>query len=394
MRFALLLFRITLLWCLAVALPGCIDPYMPEVISATKHYLVVDGFINSQGITTVILSRTYDIDGRTTPPAETGATVTIEAEGGGNYAVRESTTKGTYASASLRLPATQRYRLRIRTSGGKEYASDYVLIKTAPAIDNITWRTANDGLNIYVNTHDDTNASQYYRWEYEETWEIRPPYSPSVEYKNGRMQDITVPFPVTCWGNVKSVDIKISNTTRLSQDVVSDFPIRSFATTASQIYYKYSILVRQHTLTQEEYGYWELLKKNTENIGSLFDPQPAQLTGNVHCLNDDTELALGYVGAHSVAEKRIFISRGELPSTWRLQNGFEGCLPPDSVFLYKPSPPPPNPAEVLRSAFGRSTYLPIQPIYEQGIIIGYLAKEQSCIDCRARGASVRPSFWQ
>ncbi|MDF7814469.1 DUF4249 domain-containing protein [Hymenobacter sp. YC55] len=388
---ALLCIRIGFISLISIVLSSCIDSYIPEAISSKTNYLVVDGFINSNGITTITLSRTYDISAATAPPKEIKATVFIEEENGARNSLRE-TSQGTYTSNNLVLNPTKRYRLHINTATGKEYTSDFASVKVTPPIDKVAWKAADSGLNIYVDSHDDTNATQYYRWDYEETWEITPPYSVGIEYKNGRIQDITVPYPVICWGIAKSTDIKISSTTRLSQDVVSNFLLRSFPTTASQFNTAYSILVRQHAQTADEYMYWELLKKNTENIGTLFDPLPAQLTGNVHCLNDDTELALGFVGVHSVAEKRIFIRRTELPRTWFVRTGYENCLPPDTVFLFKPAPPPPI-AQTLQTYFNTPNYLPIQPYFENGTITGYLAKSRDCIDCRTRGTAVKPSFW-
>jgi hypothetical protein len=376
--------RTVLLWCLAVALPGCIDPYMPDVIDSTKSYLVVDGIINSQGVTTIVLSRTYDIAAKTAPPVETGATLYVEDEAAARYTLRESTTKGTYTSASLTLSPAKKYRLHIRTIGGKEYASNYVAVKNTPPIDNISWQAATSGLNIYVNSHDDANDTHYYRWSYEETWEIRPLLVPSVEYLNRRMQDIRVPYPQSCWITEKSANIILGNTTSLGRDVVSDQLLRSFSTTSDRLYNKYSILVRQYAQTKEEYEYWSLLKKNTENIGTLFDPLPAQLTGNVHCLNDDTELALGYVGASSVQEKRIFISRGQLPPAWRLLTGYESCVPPDTVKLSN-----------VDNTFSNPAVIPVSPAFSpMGSLQGYTRSGVECVDCRKRGTAVRPSFWQ
>jgi hypothetical protein len=388
------LVRAALLWCVALVMPGCIDSYMPDAISSTKSYLVVDGFINSRGSSTFLLSRTSNVDAKGSPPIETRAQVYIEEEGGPRYSLQESAVKGTYISAVLTLNTAKNYRLRVLTSTGKDYASDYVPVKITPAIDAVTWRATDAGLTVYVNSHDDTKQTQYYRYEYEETWEIMPPYSPSVEYKNGIIQNIVTPFPTMCWGNNKSTSIALTNTTRLTQDVVSDFIIRSLSATNNLLSYRYSILVKQYAQTSDEYMYWELLKKNTESIGSLFDPLPAQLTGNITCLNDESELALGFVGAHSVEQKRLFIARSELPRTWRIPNGYETCVPPDTVFLGRGLGPPVPPAQVIQNYFGDPNYLPISPIYNVfGGVSGYLARSRDCIDCRTRGTAVKPSFW-
>jgi hypothetical protein len=385
--------RRVLLWCLALLLPACTDPYFPEAISTPPSYLVVDGFINTQGVTTIRLSRTYAIASGAAPPAETRATVYIEDEANIRIVLRESVA-GTYASATPAvLSVGRKYRLHINTQGGKEYVSDYVAAKTTPPIDDVTWRTDNAGLNIYVNTHDATNATLYYRWEYDETWEIVPLYSPSVEYVGGQIRDIVMPYPSICWSTAHSTTVQIDKTTALTQDVVANFRLRQLPFNSDLLCSRYSILVKQHALTREEYAYWELLRKNTESIGSLFDPQPAQLTSNIHCISNASDIVLGFIGVHSLTEKRIFISRLDLPSAWSPTSPYQECLPADSVSL-RPDVRPPIPiASLLQTFFSGPNYLPIEPYYNGITVLGYTAKSRDCIDCRTRGTSIKPSYW-
>ncbi|MBF9235857.1 DUF4249 domain-containing protein [Hymenobacter sp. BT683] len=383
----------SLIWCLAL-LMGCTDSYLPEALESPPNYLVVDGFLNAQGVTTVRLSRTYAVDSKAVAPAELRANAFIEDEAGARLGLREGVA-GAYVSAPLVLDPAKKYRLRVLTQAGQDYASEFVPVKLTPPIDAVAWRATPEGVDVLVDTHDDQNASQYYRWDYEETWEINPPYRPNVEYVNGQMRDIVVPYPTICWGSALSTAIQIDKTTALSQDVVSGFRVRRLARTSERLTSRYSVLVQQHALTKEEYAYWELLRKNTESLGSLFDPQPAQLTGNVRCLSAPDQLALGFVSAHSCTEKRLFIARQELPQEWDVRTGYEGCLPPDTVYIDRPNPPIPNPVVILYGAFNPlSGNLPIEPVYGPGPVLqGYTAKSRDCIDCRTRGTTVRPTFW-
>lgn len=384
--------RLAVLGCLAW-LTACTDPYLPEAITSPPSFLVVDGFLNARGVTTIRLSRTYAIGAATAPPAETRATAYLEEEAGPRHQLREAPA-GTYTSGPLALNPAKRYRLHLTTLAGQEYASDFVPAKITPPIDEVRWRADNTGLGIYVRAHDDANATRYYRWETDETWEINPVYRPSVEYVNKAIRDIVVPYPTVCWGNGRSTAVQIDKTTALSQDVVSNYRVRLLPPTSERLNSRYSILVQQHALTKEEYGYWELLRKNTESIGTLFDPQPVQLTGNVHNLSKAADVALGFVGAHSLTEKRVFVRRDELPRAWAVTTGYEDCLPADSVFLFKPPPPPYPPIAVtLAASFSGGAFLPINPILDGVSVIGYSAKSRECIDCRLRGSAVKPSFW-
>jgi hypothetical protein len=370
---------------------GCTDPYLPEVQQSPPSYLVVDGYLNAQGITTIKLSRTYAVGAKTAPPAEAKATVYMEDEAGTRIVLQEAPA-GTYASPSQNLNPARRYRLHLTTLGGKDYASDFVPVKLTPPIDAVSWQADNAGLHIAVDTHDASGNTRYYRWEGIETWEIYPVYQPVVEFVNGQMRDIVVPFPSVCYGTANTTAIRVSNTTALSQDVVARFPVQQLPAGSDRLFSRYSLLVQQHALTKQEYAYWELLRKNTESIGSLFDPQPVQLTGNVHGLSNPAETVLGYVGAHSVSEKRVFIARADLPRNWPVRSGYEDCLPPDTVTFG--NPPSRFPNEILRSYFGSPNFLPIDPIFDKaGGLRGYTGKSRACIDCRLRGSATKPSFW-
>ncbi|MFD2719360.1 DUF4249 domain-containing protein [Hymenobacter monticola] len=374
-----LLIRRVLSGCL-VLLAACTDPYMPEVITSPPSYLVVDGFLNAQGVTTINLSRTYAVASKATQPVETQATAYIEDEAGTRLPLTEGTVKGTYTSAAQTLNPARKYRLHLRTQAGKEYVSDYVPVKITPAFDAVDWRAEREGLGIYVSTHDDANATQYYRWEYEETWEIIPPLRPSLEFLNNNIIPIRVPYPTVCWGTERSPIVQLTKTTSLSQDVVSNFLLRRLPQNSDRIFRRYSLLVQQHALTKEEYAYWDLLRKNTESIGTLFDPQPAQLTGNVHCVNSPDDLAMGFVGAHTLQQRRIFVERTQLPFSWPFNDGFTGCYPPDTLDLSKVK----NPFQIFRSGVA----LPVGQIPK-----GYTISTLDCVDCRRKGTTVRPSFW-
>ena len=385
-----------LLLLLLAGLAGCVEPYAPAVVDAPPSLLVIDGFINADGPTTVRLSRTAALDAKTTPPPEAKARLQVEDETSGPVFGLTEVAPGTYSGPVTRLNPTHRYRLRISTVKGQEYASAFVAVKLTPPIDALRWESDDLAANILVDSHDDTRSSEYYRWEFDETWQISSPYNPEIEYVNRTIVPIRVPYPVYCWKTNQSSQILLSKTTALAKDMIAGFRVESLGAQDPKLSIRYSILVRQQTLTQEEYVYWEQLKKNTESIGSLFDPQPSQVVGNVRALNNSAEIALGFVSVHSVTEKRLFINYQELPTGWRPRSGYESCLPPDTVFIV-PRPPDfrsVNPQQAIDVAFSTQTLLPIFTLFDaNGGTLGYLAKSRDCVDCRTQGTAMRPSFW-
>jgi hypothetical protein len=231
--------------------------------------------------------------------------------------------------------------------------------------------------------HDPSNATRYYRWSYVETWEFTSAYYSQFEFTGGAMRRRTENI-YNCWGTEKSPTINLTSTTRLTQDVVTDFPLTLLPRNSPKLRFRYSVLVSQFAQTPEEYSYWEKLKKNTESIGSLFDPLPSQLSGNVRCLDEANETVIGYVGAASVSQKRIFIANAQLPRGTINLNGYENCQAQDTI-----------PAAQATTVFRNPRVIPIDAVYPPvGVIpIAYTAGTPECIDCRQRGTNVKPSFW-
>ncbi len=362
-----------------VFLFGCVEPYAPEIIETDHDFLVVSGFINSSGPTTFRLTRTQNLDGTNIPPAERKAKLFVENEQGTPIALPEQT-DGSYA-ATLTINQGQKYRLRIKTANNKEYLSEYVQSKTVPVIDNVRWEAVDNNLLIYVNAHDDQKKTQYYRWDYEETWEFHTPFESRLEYKNGKV-DLRTNNIWQCWRSAKSSSINIASSTKLNQDIISNYPLIKLGSNSIKLPIKYSVLVKQYALTPEAYSYFEILKKNTESIGTLFDPLPSQLTGNIRCLSNPGEPVIGFVTATAVQEKRLFIARAQLPLTWRTDNEYNGCLL-DTTFL----------KDVARDFTG-GNLIPVSDYNPEGVLFGYFMSDIGCVDCRLRGTNVRPAFWQ
>ena len=362
-------------------LGSCVDPYRPDVIQAPNNYLVVDGFINSNGTTTIRLSRTANLDDGKIPAGETNALVYMEEEDGPQFILTEAM-DGNYTSQPLQLNPNRRYRLRIRTQNNQEYASDFVENKITPPIDSISWKAENNALQIYVNTHDAEQKTRYYHWKYEETWEFTTPFYSVREYKNNQIVDRLTNIN-RCWRGNNSAAIFINSTAKLSQDVVSEFPLIKLPDNSVKLKYKYSILVKQYAQTKEAYEYAETLKKNTENIGTLFDPLPTQLTGNIKCISAPAEPVIGFVSVASEEVKRIFISRSQLPDTWGTLNEYSYCTL-DTVLL-----------KDVTSTFASGLVLPVSDVINQmGGTIGYTGSSAECVDCRLRGDNVKPDFWE
>src|SRR5260221_3634204 len=159
------------------ALLCCRKPYNPPAIASPGSYLVVEGVIDSGNDSTFIkLSKTVNLNGKSTVNPVLGASVAVESDQNNSVPLLDVNGNGNYSSAPLNLPATQKYRLRINTSDGKQYLSDFIAVKPTPPIDSIGYVMQNGAVQLYLNTHDPANNTHYYRWEYTETWIFHSKY--------------------------------------------------------------------------------------------------------------------------------------------------------------------------------------------------------------------------
>ena len=385
MRNGCLLFSTILLFA------SCVDNYDIPKVSSNGGYLVVEGFINSNGPTTITLSHSVPLSGKIgIAPAELHAQVKVESEDNIVYPLTEQG-KGVYSANQLSIDSTKRYRIYIKTAGNKEYVSEYVKVKHTPPIGKITYEAQYEkgGVQIYVSTSDPDNAARYYNWDYAETWQYRSYFKSSWEYING--QAVYNPDRENifdCWMTGTLKNILITSTTHLSQDVVQDFPLVFVPSSSSKFKIGYRISVIQSALTKEAYEYLAELKRNAEQQGSLFDPQPSDLLGNLRCLTDPEEPVLGYVSAHDTKEKSIFIYGYEAPP-YGVPPLAGACPGPTDLTASEE-------AQLISSGEYLPADDPDKAQYPDAIpprvYVTYQPK--ICVDCRERGGTnVKPPGW-
>jgi hypothetical protein len=363
---------------------SCKKPYNPPAITAASNYLVVEGIINTGADSTIIkLSRTVSISSFGGSKPELHAQVTVEDNQNNSYTISEIG-NGEYASPSLGLSNARLYRISIKTSNGETYLSSFVQPKAAPPIDSIGYKIQSNGVQVYLNTHDPANNTHYYLWQYGETWIFHSAWLSYSKIVDSLAVFIYNPGPsdekYQCWGHDTSTTIVSGSSAKLSQDVIYQAPITFLPSTSEKLESKYSILIKQSALTAGAFNYYQLLKSNTENVGSIFSPQPSSdLTGNVYCVNNPSEPVIGHLTAGTVSEKRIFIDNSILPQ-WKTISFYDtyGC-PFDTTHLNY---------NQLKYDYGGNT-----PIYYP-ILPPNFAAPDICVDCTVRGTNIEPVFWK
>jgi len=225
-------------------------------------------------------------------------------------------------------------------------------------------------MEIKVNTHDDTNQTRYYRWEWVETWEIITPITSSF-----------YPDEARCWRTAGSGVVSIGTSEHLTNDVIEDYPLYFVSTETNKLGIKYSTLVKQYSLSREAYSYWKSLQDITQNTGTLFDPTPAMVTGNISNTSNIENPVLGIFQASALKQERIFIDRAEIPKSLDIPSGYSSCSFYDTT-------------DSVEIDYYTNHGFPLAEIYILAEAEHYIfSNSEMCFRCTLSGSKEKPEYW-
>lgn len=354
---------------------SCIVQFIPET-GEDQDLLVVEGLITDlPGPNSIKLSKSLPLGGNNDTKPFIGCNVTISDDLGNIYSLSESVA-GTYiTNPDFRGIIGRWYTLHISTNfsdKGLHYESYPMELKPVPPIDSIYYEKMvikenyvgsqpAEGCQIYLNTHDPENNCKFYRWEYTETWEFILPYSVTNN---------------VCWVSANSDRINVKSTSAFTEDRINRYPLNFISNTTDRLKVKYSILVNQYSLNEEEYAYWEKLQNIAEQVGGLYDLTPASIPSNIWCVENPNENVLGYFSVSASSSKRIFIK----DKFSGIINLYADC-PADTLFGSGPLP------NLNISVWILEDHSVPPPPFR---IVTY---DKGCIDCTVRGTNMVPDFW-
>ena len=304
-------------------LSACIERIALDESLSGQPLLVVDGGVSNQaGSYQVALSYTSPTLEAYQGEVLSGAEVYVtDQEDNRTELIETTANSGVYAtdSATFRGKVGDAYQLHIVTPSGRTYASIPETIPPVSAVDSIYFSvesrpevnlvgnvTDEWGLQFYVETADNNDQTVYYRWTWSETFQFPTPIIPP-----GPPSDVATICYLTAF---PPRVIRLASTQGLQSNRIKQ-KLNFVTMSGRQLQVRYSLLVRQHALTERAYTYWQNVQQQVESVGGIFDPPPSPLVGNMYNVDDDRETVLGYFQASSLTEKRIFVSRSEVPSS-------------------------------------------------------------------------------
>lgn len=373
----------TVIMCIALlstVLSSCISDYNHPDLEDLNDILVVEGTISNDS-TLITLSKSVGINNELSDAVWIeDAILYVECDNGDKFQETIYDGNGNYIIKTGDLRPDQKYRLCI-TFKNKEYESEYLSPLFTPEIDSISWKKdSSEKASLRVSTHDPNNNSLYYKWSYEEHWELKAELfadagfvdlseigQPIEEYTLENSNNIYY-----CWNNNRSRRFILGNSEKFAENIIKEKELFEMKPSNDRFSILYYIAVKQNQIRKEAYDYFSNLQKNIDQTGSIFAPIPSEMKGNIKSKQDPEELVIGYVDVSSTTYKERYIYEYEglyePAGSGCLSSVVEGWMPNRGYAIYE-----------------------YRYLGTEKQILSSAPKE--CLDCRLRGTKNKPAFW-
>jgi hypothetical protein len=369
---------------LLLACSSCIEPFEP-VINEDQEVMVIDGMISDRpGYYEVSVSTSSPYNNPGFQPVD-GCVVTVEDELG-NIRVYDMAGQGKYR-AWLEPPflaVGKVYAVEVTTQNGTVYRSEYDTLLSCPPIDSLyyfqqssggtdpddTW----NGVQFYNDVRGNMNGTRNYRWKAIATWEYHSPYTAEYVRYQGRNIPYIEDTVSACYLTETIETVYAASTQLLTENSIFQNKLHYVSDQTPRLVERYSLLLEQHSLTDQAFTYWEKIAAQSANSASLYETQPASSQGNIYRVNSDTKV-LGCFYATQITEERIFVDKDDLDFWAGAYTCRLDTLVDNSTFVYD-----------------RYYYLiSLQPL---GPGPAWLSGSEKCFNCTLRGGdNILPDFW-
>jgi len=309
--------HVIILFTGALLFAGCIKQ-ATLVYRAPNPSLVVEGLLLTDSTPcTITLSRSgiFSREGGQSADYINDATVYLKSDAGDSIKLYTIGNGQYQSAATINAKVGSSYSLAITLSNGKRYAS--VPEKIAPvtksfSLDSI--HITSDyaygdlyGAQMEISTQDPANEVNYYRW-ISVDWAAREAtgvpcgINPCFVYCFQYYHDPTIYI----------LPDKYINGSEIHNQVALTTPLYTVG--------RHYIELKQMSLTKNAFEFWRLYQEQTTRSGSILDPLPSPIPGNVYSLDNSNELVLGYFEASDVASIKFVFAPLYLNSYYTLRN--------------------------------------------------------------------------
>ncbi len=302
--------RLSLIFVLLTfTLLSCLDPYPVSIGQETEKLVVESILTDDNTIPFVRLSFTTQFgnaEGGATPVR--GAYIEVKDNSGKTMLYRGvANVPGSYepADKSFRGVGGKSYTLTIKLTNGATYVSVAEPMSKPAEVKNMyaefrqpsgDGKVLDTGYQVYIDVQDPKNVENYYRWT---AWGIHKQKTTGVPigFGGGRCCD-------KCWVRLDNSGVMIMSDAGIDGNLLLKRPIYF----SPFFYYgQHYIEVKQFNISRGAYQFWKRYQEQTGRTGTIFDPLPAPITGNIVNTANANDIALGYFEVASITTKRIVI---------------------------------------------------------------------------------------
>jgi hypothetical protein len=233
--------------------------------------------------------------------AVSGAKVTVTDDLGESVEFEQALSeRGVYRSIddSYIGKVGRSYTLKIVLKEGRVFQSNPSKMLACPPIDSlyasyedIVNVSVPDGFQVYLDTKDPVNTQNYYRW---------------YAYGYSRIGAVCgyQLCEDACWVPRFQENVNIE-----SDVLINGKPIRKRPVFFSPVYHvgKHFIEVSQFSISRDAFQFWKLYQEQSSRTGTIIDPLPAPIQGNIFNINDPLDFALGYFEVAGISRQRLII---------------------------------------------------------------------------------------
>jgi len=369
---------------------SCVEDFEPEITENFENILVVEAILTDEMKSQeILISRTVPLEEEQIQ-MESNAQVRVIDDGGNTFVFSE-TAPGRYTSETpFATQPSAEYQLLIDTSDGVSYASNTAQLAPQSEIQNFSaTRTTNnegeEGVAITLDSFNPDNITSFYRYQYEETYEIIAPLWAFEEAVIISENPISIGTQLrtreerVCYNTELSNTIMTATTIGLNDTRISQFPLRFISRNNFIIRTRYSILVRQFSQSSAAQFFYDTLQEFSSSETLFSQIQPGFIQGNIFPQNNTDQNVLGLFEVSSVASERLFFN-------------FEDLFPDENL------PPFIRNCEVRR--FQPNSFALLNAIRTNAFeLIGvdstgeFVMTNTICGDCNVLGTNIRPDFW-
>lgn len=366
---------------------ACEEEFRPDINPSAENLLVVDGMINNlPGPYSIKLSISSELGNPHYIPVS-GFTVFI-VDDLGNDCYLPEIGPGEYVTDNpeFRGEVGRKYKLELFGPDGKFYTTPFEKLREPTEIKEVyhllEYQPNDDlyydisGYRFYINTETAPVDTNYFMWQLVSTYKYRADMGIYWIYEGELKPVLDRDTLQICYKTDTLSDIFLLNTENMVPPVISNFPLHYVTTETRHLMERYSLLVRQFSISKEAWTFWGIVRDQNTNLGNLYSKQPFQVQGNVVNADNPDEIVLGQFMVAGVSEHRIYVNRPKYPVKMRypICEFHEGTYENFSaIFEFPPSS---------------------WPIFATRGPDGNALPNKWCMDCRESGGVIeKPEFW-